>query len=301
MEFRRLHNRGYRIFNIIGKIALGLFAFICVYPFLLIMIGSFTENELVIKEGYSLWPAQWSVKAYESVFKSPDTMINAYKVTLITTVAGTIIGTFVTALTGYALSRPYFQTRNGFSFMFYFTTLFSGGLIPWYILMTQYLQLKDTYWAIIIPNLLNTYNIILMRSFIKSSVPLELVESAKIDGAGEFRIFFKIVIALSTPALATIALFLALGIWNDWYLCMLFINEKEMYNLQYYLYNLMNSIKAQRDILERGGTAVSATLDIPSETMKLAMAVVATGPIVLVYPFVQRYFVKGLTIGAVKG
>lgn len=301
MDFRRVHNRGYRIFNILGKIALGVFAFICVYPFLLILIGSFTDNNYVIRNGYSMWPGQWSAKAYEIVFKYPEDMISAYKVTLYTTLAGTLIGTFITALTGYALSRPYFQTRNFFSFMFYFTTLFSGGLIPWYILMTQYIQLKDSLWAIIIPSLLNTYNIILMRSFIKQSVPLELVESAKLDGAGEFMIFFRIVVALSTPALATIALFLALGVWNDWYLCMLFIDDTNKYNLQYYLYNLMNTIKALKDILERGGTAVSTNLDLPSETTKLAMAVVATGPIILVYPFVQRYFVKGLTIGAVKG
>jgi putative aldouronate transport system permease protein len=300
MEFRRVHNRGYRTFNIIGKICLILFALLCLFPFLLILIGSFTDNGEVVREGYSLFPAKWSTAAYGVVLKYPDSMLNAYKMTIMTTLIATLLGTFIITLTGYSLSRPYFRTRNFFSFLFYFTTLFSGGLIPWYLLMTKYLHVGNTIWAIILPYLMTPFNIILMRSFIRQSVPIELSESAKIDGANEFSIFMRIVIPLSTPALATIGLFLALAVWNDWYNCMLYIAKPEMYNLQYYLYELVNKIAALKEIMAKGGTSI-ANIDMPNETTKLAMSVFAIGPIVLVYPFVQRFFVKGLTIGAVKG
>lgn len=298
MEMRKKVNHGYRVFNVVSTILIGLFALVCLLPFLLLLIGSFTDNNLLILEGYSFFPKKWSLDGYRFIFQYPESLLNAYRVTIFTTLV-TIFGSlFLTSMTGYALSRQDFRTRNAFAFFFYFTQLFSGGLIPWYMLITQFLHLRDSIWALIIPGLMGSYNLLLMRNFIKQCVPNELVESARIDGAGDMRIFLQIVIRLSTPALATIGLFIALGKWNDWYSSMMFIKTESKHTLQYYLYRMVNMANALRN-MERAG--VTANVSLPSETVKMAMAMVATGPVVLVYPFVQRYFVKGLTVGAIKG
>lgn len=298
MEMRKKVNRGYRVFNAVSTALIGLFALVCLLPFLLLLIGSFTDNNLLILEGYSFFPRKWSLDGYRFIFQYPESLLNAYKVTIFTTLVTTLGSLFLTAMTGYALSRQDFRTRNTFAFFFYFTQLFSGGLIPWYMLITQFLHLRDSVWALIIPGLMGSYNLLLMRNFIKQCVPNELVESARIDGAGDMRIFLQIVIRLSTPALATIGLFIALGKWNDWYSSMMFIKTESKHTLQYYLYRMVNMANALRN-MERAG--VTANVSLPSETVKMAMAMVATGPVVLVYPFVQRYFVKGLTVGAIKG
>ncbi len=298
MEMRKKVNHGYRVFNVVSTILIGLFALVCLLPFLLLLIGSFTDNNLLILEGYSFFPKKWSLDGYRFIFQYPESLLNAYKVTIFTTLVTTFGSLFLTSMTGYALSRQDFRTRNAFAFFFYFTQLFSGGLIPWYMLITQFLHLRDSIWALIIPGLMGSYNLLLMRNFIKQCVPNELVESARIDGAGDMRIFLQIVIRLSTPALATIGLFIALGKWNDWYSSMMFIKTESKHTLQYYLYRMVNMANALRN-MERAG--VTANVSLPSETVKMAMAMVATGPVVLVYPFVQRYFVKGLTVGAIKG
>ena len=298
MEMRKKVNHGYRVFNVISTILIGLFALVCLLPFLLLLIGSFTDNNLLILEGYSFFPKKWSLDGYRFIFQYPESLLNAYRVTIFTTLVTTFGSLFLTSMTGYALSRQDFRTRNAFAFFFYFTQLFSGGLIPWYMLITQFLHLRDSIWALIIPGLMGSYNLLLMRNFIKQCVPNELVESARIDGAGDMRIFLQIVIRLSTPALATIGLFIALGKWNDWYSSMMFIKTESKHTLQYYLYRMVNMANALRN-MERAG--VTANVSLPSETVKMAMAMVATGPVVLVYPFVQRYFVKGLTVGAIKG
>lgn len=298
MEMRRQNNRGYRIFNRLSCVLVGLFSLTCLLPFLLLLIGSFTDNDLVVRNGYTFFPQKWSVDSYIYLFRNPTGLLNAYQVTIVTTLATTAGGLFLTAMTGYALSRQDFRSRNVFSFLFYFTQLFGGGLIPWYMVITQYLGMLDSLWALIVPSLLSSYNILLMRNFIKQCVPGEVVESARIDGAGDLRIFLRIVLQLSTPALATIGLFIALGKWNDWYSSMLFIKTESRHTLQYYLYRMVNMANAIRNMAQAG---VSVDVRLPSETLKMAMAIVATGPVVLVYPFVQRYFVKGLSIGAVKG
>ena len=298
MEMRKKVNHGYRVFNVVSTILIGLFALVCLLPFLLLLIGSFTDNNLLILEGYSFFPKKWSLDGYRFIFQYPESLLNAYKVTIFTTLVTTFGSLFLTSMTGYALSRQDFRTRNAFAFFFYFTQLFSGGLIPWYMLITQFLHLRDSIWALIIPGLMGSYNLLLMRNVIKQCVPNELVESARIDGAGDMRIFLQIVIRLSTPALATIGLFIALGKWNDWYSSMMFIKTESKHTLQYYLYRMVNMANALRN-MERAG--VTANVSLPSETVKMAMAMVATGPVVLVYPFVQRYFVKGLTVGAIKG
>ena len=265
------------------------------------IVGSFTDNDTVIVNGYSLFPKKMSMAAYDLLLLYPQRIINSYQVTIFVTIVGTMISLLVTTATGYALSRPDFRIRNKIAFFFYFPSLFSGGLIPWYIMMTQVLSLNNSLWALIVPSIFSAFNAFLVRNFIKTSVPPEIFDSAKIDGAGDFRIFGQIVLSLIQPVVATIGLFISLGYWNEWYLAMLFISSPEKYPLQYYLYNLLISSRVLSELAAQGYTVSETLLKVPQETSKLAMAVVATGPIIMVYPFVQRYFIKGIVIGAVKG
>ena len=201
----------------------------------------------------------------------------------------------------YVLSRRDFEWRSGFSFFFYFTTLFNGGLVSIYILMTRYLGLKNSYLALLLPLLFNVYNLLIMKSYMLS-VPESLIDAAKIDGCGDFMMLFQVVMPLVRPALATVGLFIALAYWNDWYNAMLYISDSEMFPLQYFLYEQINNIQAYRKILSSAASgAVAAAFNLPTQSLKMALTVVATGPIVFAYPFVQKYFVQGITIGAVKG
>jgi ABC-type glycerol-3-phosphate transport system permease component len=225
-------------------------------------------------------------------------MIGAYIVTILMTLSGTTIGLIIIAMTGYALQRRDFNIRNGISFYFYFTSLFSAGLVPFYLLMAQTLGLKNSYFAVLLPLLMNPWLIILMKNFTKA-IPYEITESGKIDGAGDFTIFARLIAPTIKPALATIGLFLALGYWNEWYYSSLFLGSSVKYRpLQYHLYNIVNKVASLRNSV--AGSNVVLT-DLPGETLKMATATLATGPIIFVYPFVQKYFVAGLTVGAVKG
>lgn len=287
------------LFNVLAFTCITVFALFCFLPFWLIVMGSFTDNHHIITEGYHLWPKAFSLDAYRSIFTIPEGVFNAYRVTIIVTVTGTLAGLFFIAMAGYVLQRKDFRYRNGISFFIYFTTLFQGGLIPWYILLTKYLHLQDSILALILPALMSPFLVILMKNFMAMSVPDEVVESAKIDGAGDFRIFHGIVIHLAGPGLATIGLFLALHYWNDWFLSMLYISTPSKNSLQFFLYNILNGADFLRSL--GSNTGVSASIDLPSESTRLAMAVIVVGPVIFLYPFVQKYFVKGLTIGAVKG
>jgi len=298
-----LHSRGRLqkdrlLFSAIGYVSLTLLALLCVLPFLLVVSSSLTEESTIIVKGYPFLPVDFSLEAYGILFKYPTQMLKAYIVTIGVTAAGTLLGLFLTSMTAYALSRKDFKWRNHFSFFFFFTTLFSGGLVPWYLLIVNYLHMKDTPLALVIPMVLNVFYIIVMKSFM-SSIPEAIVESAKIDGAGDFLIYARLIIPLSKPALATIGLFLALAYWNDWYNALLFVSNENLMPLQYYLYKMLGNMDGMRKAMMSAGAVVTTT--IPSESLKMAMTVVATGPILLAYPFVQRYFVQGLTIGAVKG
>ncbi len=287
-----------KIFSAIGYVSLTFMALLCLLPFLLVVSSSMTNEETIVIKGYQFIPIDISFEAFNILFKYPDQMINAYLVTIGVTAAGTFLGLFLTSMTSYALSRKDFKWRNKFSFFFFFTTLFSGGLVPWYLLIVNYLHMKDTALALILPMVLNVFYIIVMKSFL-SGIPEAIVESAKIDGAGDFRIYLKLILPLSKPALATIGLFLALAYWNDWYNALLFVSDEKLMPLQYYLYKMLGNMDGMRKAMMGAGAVV--TTAIPSESLKMAMTVVATGPILLAYPLVQRYFVQGLTIGAVKG
>lgn len=288
-------------FNILGYTLLIAFALMCFVPFCLVVLSSFELESNLVKEGFTLYLRDLSFESYKMSLKNPENILRAYGVTTLVTVLGTLGSLFLCTITGYVLSRKYFKMRNFFSFFFFFTTLFSGGLVPWYIICVRYLQFKNTLYALILPMLFSVWNMIIAKSFM-GGIPDALGESAKIDGANELVIFFKLMLPLSTPLLATLGLFSALAYWNDWYNCMLFVNKEHLYSLQYYLQTVLNSADAIRKAAAMSnGSAAIDTSAIPMEGMKMAMTVVATGPIVLLYPFVQRYFVKGLTIGAVKG
>lgn len=283
-------------FKVIGYPILLLFAFLCLLPFILIVSSSLTEESAIVREGYRLWPKEFSLDAYRLIFENPLRILRAYGMTILVTVCGTAAGTFLNVMTGYVLQRKDFEWRNIFSFYFFFTTLFSGGLVPWYIMIVRNLHMKNTVWVLILPTLVSVWYMILVKGFM-AGLPFEITESAKIDGAGDFRIFLKIIIPLSKPIIATIGLFTALTYWNDWYMCMLYVDKKELMTLQYMLYQLMGSIKAMRELASQ--TSISASA-MPIESTKMALTVVTTGPIILLYPFVQKYFVKGLTVGSVK-
>ena len=284
-------------FKVVGYPLLFLFAVICLIPFLIVIGSSFTSESDIIRNGYTIIPKEWSFESYKTIFDSPMAIIRAYGVTIFVTVVGTALSVFLNTMAGYVLQRKDFAWRNKLSFFYFFTTLFSGGLMPWYILCVNYLHLKDSIWSMILPGVVSVWNILLVKGFM-AGIPFEMTESAKIDGAGDFAIFIRLIWPLSTPVIATICLFTALTFWNDWYNSMLFINNNHLYSLQYQLYKLINDAKALREIAAESGMVIDI---LPIESMKMALTVVVTGPIVLVYPFVQRYFVKGLTLGAVKG
>jgi ABC-type glycerol-3-phosphate transport system permease component len=274
-----------------------LFAILCLLPFLMMVSASFSDENIVMTEGIGILPKGFSLEAYKIALKNPKYIVGAYVVTILLTISGTITGLFLISMTGYALYRPDFFIRNKIAFFFYFTTLFSAGLAPSYIWMTRYLNLKNNYLAVFLPLLMSPWLIILMRNFMKS-VPYEITESGKIDGAGDFTIFIKLIFPMMKPALATIGLFLALSYWNEWYNSMLYLPNLDYKPLQYYLYKIVNEAAALRQSLAGSVVIIGA---LPTTTLKMATAVLATGPIILLYPFVQKYFISGITIGAVKG
>ncbi len=274
-----------------------LFALLCLFPFILMIVSSFMNEKEILAEGFKLFPKEVTASAYEFLFRNPKKLMNAYSVTILITVAGTFLGLLFMSMAGYVLSRNDFKYRNAISFFIYFTTLFSGGLVPSYILMVNYLGLKDNILAMILPGVISAWSIFLMRNFMKA-IPDSLYESAVIDGAGDFRIYRQIFMPLATPSLATIGLFLALGYWNEWYNAMLYINSQNKFPLQLFLQKIVTQANVQ--LLIQQGVVVN-TSDLPSESIKMATAVTAIGPIILLYPFVQKYFISGLIIGAVKG
>ncbi len=275
-----------------------LFALFCLLPFVMMLSASLSSEDEIRRTGFGLFPKDFTLTAYQFIFNAPRQIIGSYIVTITMTVTGTAIGLFTIAMTGYALHRKDFPFRNHISFFIYFTTLFSAGLAPTFLWIARDLGLRGSYLAVFLQLLMTPWLIILMKNFMRT-VPYEVIESGKVDGAGDFRIFWQLCLPIMKPALATVGLFLALGYWNEWYLSSIYLGSTvEFKPLQYLLYNVINTANALRNSM--AGANVSIT-DLPSNTLKMASAIVATGPILLLYPFVQKYFVSGITIGAVKG
>ncbi|WP_127533378.1 carbohydrate ABC transporter permease [Paenibacillus kobensis] len=282
------------------KIIFFIYSALCIFPILLLVMVSLSNESDVIVHGYKFIPTKIDLSAYKFVFSDWESIARAYGVSAFVTVVGTALSLIVMALYAYPISRPDFPQRKFFTFFVFFTMLFNGGLVPWYLIYVRFLHLKDSIWSLILPLVMSAFFVLIIRTFFSTTIPAAIIESAKIDGAGEMRIFFRIVLPLSTPVLATVALFSTLNYWNDWFLSLVFITTEKNYSLQYVMYKTLTNIQyltQHSDAIAHIGGATK----FPSETVRMAMAVVGIGPIIFAYPFFQKYFVKGLTVGAVKG
>lgn len=270
-----------------------------IYPFLMLVSVSFSNENAIVEYGYRLWPKKFDLAAYKYVFANPKNLINAYKITGFTSIVAMILGTLLMAMVAYPLSKPNFKGRRGVSFYLYFTMLFSGGLVPTYILITKYLNLTDNILVYILPGLISPWYVFILRTFF-AGLPKEISESVFMDGGNEYVIFFKFILPLSLPALFTIALFVFLNKWNDWNTSMLYINESSLFTLQYMLQRILQNVEMLRAD-NMSANLMTSQMELPAETTRMAMAVVVAGPALIVFPFFQKYFVEGLTVGSVKG
>jgi putative aldouronate transport system permease protein len=280
----------------------------CILPLWVVISASLTQEQALIINGYGFLPSEFSFRAYQFLFEAAGggAMGLAYKNTFIATLCGTVICVMSVGLYAYPLSRPDFRFTRFFTFYSFFSMLFHAGTVAFYMLCSQILQITNSMFALFLPASFSAFWVIVMRTFYKANIPDSVIESARIDGAGEWRTFIQIVMPLAVPGFATVALFAAVGIWNNYFLCLLLVNDRAYYNLQYTIYEILKSIQILKELVSSGsgsGAVAGQTAlgDMPSESFRMAMAVVTMGPIILAYPFFQRYFVKGLTIGAVKG
>ncbi|MBB6635775.1 carbohydrate ABC transporter permease [Cohnella thailandensis] len=270
-------------------------------PLALIIIVSLTDEQSILHHGFRVIPDKLSTTAYHYFLKTPDTLLRAYGVTILVSVIGTTLSLILTSTMGYTLSRRDYGLNRVTSFYVFFTMLFNGGLVPFYILMTRGLQVKDTLWAMIIPGLLSPFYVLIMKGFM-SKIPYEIIESAKVEGAREWRIYAQLILPLSKPALATLGLFIMFNFWNEWFNALLFIDNQKLVPLQLLLVRTMNSLDFITSRPEFSAAMVSFDMSkFPSTSAKFAIAIMSAGPMLLVFPFFQRFFVKGLTVGAIKG
>ena len=285
-------------FNIINYILVALFSFFCALPLLLLLMVSLTDERSIIKNGYQFLPEKFSLEAYRMIFTGGYDIINSYLVTIFITVVGTLVAVLITSMAAYTLANKNVKHRDTLSLFFFFTMIFNGGIVPWYIICMK-LGLRNNILALLIPSLLfNPFNLFLVRNYMKN-IPDSLRESALIDGAGDIRIAFQIYLPLSTPVLAAVSLFYGLAYWNNWWNAIMLVDKRNLYPLQYYLLKLRSELKMLTDL--QGSSAVLSTITIPTESLKMATAIITIGPIIFLYPYLQHYFVKGLTIGSVKG
>lgn len=293
--------KGEKIFQVIIHICLVLLAACAIIPVWVLVSGSITGEQELILKGYSFFPKSLSADAYKYLFYKASEILRAYGITVLITVVGTAVSLLITPLLAYPLSRKDFRARNVFAFLVFFTMLFNGGIVPSYIMWTQIFHMKNTISALILPGLLmNGFHVILMKNYFAQNIPVELIEAAKMDGAGEFRIFYKMVLPLSLPIMATVGLFVGIGYWNDWTNGLYYITNPSLYSLQ----NLLNRILQDVQFLSSSTlTQAAGTVNtqMPSVSIRMAISVVGILPIMVLYPFFQKYFVKGIAIGAVKG
>lgn len=286
----------------IFHVILAIFSVVCILPFIFVIIISFSAESSIKEIGYSFFPNAWSLESYQYAFDKLPQIWRSYFNSFFVTVIGTIFSTLFCAMYSYALYRPDFKYRNFFTFFSFFTMIFGGGLVPTYIITTS-LGMNENYWALIVPALVNPFNIIIMRTFFQSSVPMDLIEAATIDGAGEYRTLFGIVVPIAKPGIATVALLNALAYWNDWYLSLLYIKQKkQLQPLQALLMELQNNVEyLNRMAASLGADAIAAAANAPTQSLRMVLVVLIVVPIACAYPFFQRYIVAGLTIGSVKG
>ena len=291
--------KGFRSAHTIVMVILSL---CCIFPFLLLIMSSITDEQELIRNGYTLFPKALSLNAYQYMFKSSNKIISAYGITILSTVVGTACGLSMTILMAYPLSRRDLPGRNGLAFYVFFTMLFSGGLVPTYIMYTRYIKVSNTIWALIIPSLMvNAFYVIMMRTYFSTNIPEAVIEAARIDGAGEFRILLTIVLPMSIPMVATMTLLIGLSYWNDWKNGLYYLQQnKSLYSIQVLLNDMLRDVQALKSGMD-AAAAAEITANMPSTGIKMAIAVVGVLPVLVVYPFFQKYFVKGITIGAVKG
>lgn len=274
-------------------IALAIFSLTCLVPFLVIISASFTDERALTLNGLGLLPSEFSLEAYRFIFNSPETLIRAYLVSIFITVVGTTLALIFMSTIAYAISRPEFRLRRPISLFVFFTAIFNGGLVPYYILVTRYLQLQDTILILILPSLVGVFQVLLLRTFF-AQMPKDLFDAARVDGASEWHVFFKIAIPMARPALATVGLMVALAYWNNWTTALYFIRNPDLYPLQYLLYRIMENANAMALEPQLGGTP------LPAFTTRMAMVVLAIGPAAILFLFVQRHLVKGITLGSLK-
>ncbi len=274
---------------------LGIYALLCFLPILLVFMISISDENAIRINGYRFIPGKFSLGAYELLLGETIIMLRSYGISIFITVAGTLLAVAITAMAAYAISNPTVKYRNHLALFFFFTMIFSGGIVPWYMVCRLF-GFYDNILALLVPNLLfSAFNLFLTRNFMRS-LPPALIESAKIDGANDFVIAFRIIFPLCAPVLATIALFYGLAYWNDWWNAIMLVDNQKLYPVQYFLFKIQSDIRMLTEIQGASGSGV-----LPAESTKMATAIVTIGPIVLMYPYLQRYFVKGLVIGSVKG
>ena len=288
-------------FNRASTIILTVLVIVAMLPILLIVVASFSSETSLIRNGYSFWPESWSLDAYYYMVKQGVMIARAYGVSFFVTIVGTALSVFLTTMLAYPMSRKSFKYRNVLAFFVFFTMLFNGGIVPSYIMWTKFFHIKDTIWALIIPNYLVTaFNVILVKNYYQNSIPDSLIEAAQLDGASELKIFFKVMLPLAVPTVATISLFTGICCWNDWTNGLYYINNEKLYSIQQLLMKIMNNIQALRSNSNAALLGTGA-VELPGTSIRMAMAVIGILPIMIIYPFVQRYLVKGVVVGAVKG
>lgn len=291
-------SRNDRWARILAYVIVGLFGLICLYPLLLTVTVSLTPEDVINRDGYRLIPRQWSLDTYTYIFAhSGARIMKSYGITILVTVVGTFGSMLVTSMIAYAISLRELKYRNVIAFICNFTSIFSAGLIPWYVVCVNWYGLRNNILALILPAMFSVWYMFLMRTYFKAISP-SLYDAAKIDGAGHLTIFFRIALPLSVTALLTVGLMYALNYWNDWWHALMFIDDRNMYPLQYYLYSIMSNVNAVSSGRVPSGAA--ANIRLPAETVKMAVTIITIGPILFGYPFIQRFFVRGIMTGAVK-
>ncbi len=283
---------------IVAYVFVGIFALMCLYPLLLTFTVSFTPESVIAREGYRLIPKVFTADTYTYIFAhSGARILRSYGVTVLITAAGTLGAMLVTCMISYAISLKEMRYRNVIAFICNFTSIFSAGLVPWYVVCVNWYNLSNTLWALILPSMFSVWNMFLMRTYFKNIAP-SLYDAAKIDGAGYWRVFFRVAMPLSKTALLTVGLMYVLSYWNNWWNALMFISNRDLYPLQYYLYSIVSNVNAISSGRVPSGAA--ASIRLPSETVKMAVTIITIGPILFIYPFVQRHFVNGIMAGAVK-